>query len=74
VAPFAKVISTRLYISCDLPGAAPTGSWTGRSCTSSAVGNIVSVRVQLQFTALTPLVGQVLGPMWLSGSATMVIN
>lgn len=74
VAPFGPIVSARLFMSCDTPGNAPTGSWTTKSCSQNSPNNIVSVRVELQFTALTPIVGQLIPPVWLSGSATMVIN
>jgi hypothetical protein len=34
----------------------------------------VSVRVLLTFTPITPLIGQLIGTVTTSGSATMVIN
>jgi Flp pilus assembly protein TadG len=78
--PFGSV--SALYISCDVPvleggSGPPTGDWTtGTPCTtnSDATNNVVSVRVLLTFHALTPVIGQVLGSMTMSGSATMVIN
>ena len=75
VAPFGSV--SNLYISCDPVGSAPTGAWTsGTACTtnSGATGNVVSVRVLLTFTALTPVIAQIMGTITTSGSATMVIN
>jgi len=78
--PFGSV--SALYISCDVPTSAggsgpPTGNWTtGTSCTtnSGATNNVVSVRVLLTFHPLTPVIGQLIGAMTMSGSATMVIN
>jgi Flp pilus assembly protein TadG len=75
VAPFGNIGS--LYISCDPVGSAPTGSWTtGTSCTTTSgiTGNVVSVRVLLTFTPLTPVIAQVMGTITTSASATMVIN
>jgi len=75
VAPFGSI--STLYISCDPAGSAPTGAWTsGTACTknSGATGNIVSVRVLLTFTPITPVIAQIIGNITTSGSATMVIN
>ena len=74
VAPFGPIVKTRLYLSCDAPGSAPTGAWTTQSCTANTPGNLVSVRLELEYTAFTPIIGQLLPQVWLSGSATMVIN
>lgn len=72
VAPFASV--NTLYLSCTSAGGAPTGEWTGVSCASRNPGDVVSVRVMLTFTPLTPIIGQMVGSVTTSGSATMVIN
>jgi Flp pilus assembly protein TadG len=72
IVPFGTVDS--LYIRCDTPGNAPTGAWTGVSCTSHTTGDIVSVRVVLRFTPLTPIIGQIIGSITTTGSATMVVN
>ncbi|MDA8202557.1 MAG: pilus assembly protein [Chloroflexi bacterium] len=83
VAPFGPIAA--VYISCDSPAnGAPTGNWTsGSACTGAsdpltpgtgATGNLVSVRVQLTFTPLTPVISQLFGSFTTSGSATMVIN
>lgn len=74
VTPFGSISASDIYIRCDMPGSAPTGAWTGVSCTNKSTNNVVSVRVRLQFSALTPVIGQLIGSPWLSGSATMVIN
>lgn len=73
-APFGQIANAHLYISCDVAGSEPSGAWTGQSCASHKTNSIVSVRVQLEFTAITPIVGAVLPPVWLSGAASMVIN
>jgi hypothetical protein len=74
VAPFALITSSNIYLSCDTDGSAPTAQgWTGVSCNSNTTNNVVSVRVQLTFVPLTPVVGQLLA-LPLSGAATMVIN
>jgi len=76
VAPFGSVGA--LYISCDTPSAgAPAGAWTsGTACdaASGTTGNLISVRVTLSFTAITPIIGQILGTVPLAGAATMVSN
>ncbi len=74
VVPFGPIAAARVYVSCHAQGSAPTGSWTTQSCNSSAPNNAVSVRVELQYTALTPVIGQMLPPFWMSGSTTMIIN
>lgn len=76
VAPFGSIAT--LYISCDAAGGSPpTGAWTtGTACTtnSGASGNLVSVRVLLTFTPITPVIAQLIGTVTTSGSATMVSN
>jgi Flp pilus assembly protein TadG len=71
--PFAKLTSGSLYIACTA-STAPTGAWTGASCATRQAGSIVSVRVVQAFQPLTPVVGQILGSVTLSGSATMTVN
>ena len=73
VAPFGSITSSDLYLSCDAAGSAPTGQWTGVSCTNNSTNNVVSVRLQLTFTPFTPVLGQLLG-LGIAGSAAMVIN
>jgi len=70
VAPFGSISSSDIYLSCDSAGSAPTGPWTGVSCANHSTNKVVSVRLLLTFTPITP----VIGPIQLSGSATMVIN
>lgn len=72
VSPFGPV--SLVYLRCDPPGSAPTGTWTDTSCGSHATTNIVSVRVVLTFNPITPVVGQLIGSIPLAGAATMVIN
>lgn len=72
VAPFGPI--TAVYVSCDSPGSAPTGTWTTSSCGTNASTNVVSVRVVLTFHGITPVIGQLLGTLTTSGAATMVIN
>jgi hypothetical protein len=74
VAPFGSIVSSRVWISCDDPGSAPTGNWTTDSCASNAVKDVVSVRVEMTFAPLTPVASGLVGPVVLSGSASMIIN
>lgn len=75
VSPFGSITSANIYLRCDALGSAPTGSWTGVSCANNfPQSDVMSVRVQLTWTPLTPIIGQYLGTKTLSGSATMVIN
>ena len=76
VAPFGPVPTASVFISCgSAPG--PTGAWTGQACPSSgrqSGTDVVSVRVVLTFSPITPIVSSILGSITTSGSATMVIN
>ncbi|MBF6605461.1 MAG: pilus assembly protein [Chloroflexi bacterium] len=80
VTPFANIVSSQMYISCDPPSTVPSGAWTsGTACTAGTggtgvTGNVISVRVALTYQPLTPIVGQVIGPTTIYGSASMVIN
>jgi Flp pilus assembly protein TadG len=72
VTPFGPV--SKVYTRCDQPGGAPTGSWTDQTCGYNASTNVASVRVVLTFNAITPVIGQIIGPIQVTGAATMVIN
>jgi hypothetical protein len=74
VVPFMTIPSSQLYVSCDEPGGAPTGDWTTSACPSNTTGKLVSVRVTLTFSAMTPVIGQLIGPVRLAGAASMTIN
>lgn len=76
-----------LHLSCnagDAADPAPSGMWTeasgGNGCqdgsggANGASGDLVSVRVEYTYQVFTPLLSSMLGPLPLSGSATMVIN
>jgi hypothetical protein len=65
---------TEVHLRCDPPGGAPSGAWTGQSCSSRTAGNLVSVRVVFVYNALTPVVSGIVGPIQRQGAATMVIN
>jgi len=68
------VPSAGLYITCTSLGNAPTGAWTGGNTCSSAntSGNVVSVRLVVPISPLTPIFKAVY-PSSLSASSTMVI-
>ncbi len=72
-APFGAISSAKVFISCD-SATPPNGTWTTSTCASPTTGNLVSVRVAATFVPITPIIGQMLGNLTLSGSATMVIN
>lgn len=75
VAPFGTIPSANVYVRCDVLGSAPTGNWLGTpSCSSSSVGSVVSIHVVMTYTAITPVVGQLIPTIDLSGFASMVIN
>lgn len=76
-----------VHISCnDGSGAdpAPSGAWTdgagGNGCQDgfgnpvSSSGDLVSVRVELTYDPITPVIGTLIGSVPLSGSATMVVH
>ena len=79
---------TTVYLSCNGGDAktdpAPSGNWTdssgGNGCIlangspAGSEGDLVSVRITYEYRALTPIISSLLGPIPLSGSATMVIN
>jgi hypothetical protein len=76
-----------VYVSCDagtIADPAPSGDWTeaidGNGCDDGAggslgaSGDLVSVRVEHVYQAITPVVSSILGSITLSGSASMQIN
>lgn len=71
--PFGSLVSSSIHISCNA-STAPSGAWTGQSCNSRTAGSIVTVRVVQSFQPSTPVFGQIVGTVTLSGSATMVVN
>jgi Flp pilus assembly protein TadG len=73
--PFGSIPDAKMYLSCDAT-TAPTGEWTSppHTCSANASGGLVSVRVEAQWTAITPIIGQLLGTLTTAGSATMTIN
>ncbi len=72
---------SQLHLSCTGASAAtPTGAWTSppNGCSSQSVrqspGARVSVRVAMDFEPITPIIGQLIGILNLSGSVSMSIN
>jgi Flp pilus assembly protein TadG len=65
-----------VLLSCDLTP--KTTPWTTTSCVNNSTGDLVSVRLQLTYQPITPIVGSffgsIIGPINLVGAATMVIN
>jgi hypothetical protein len=63
---------------------APTGNWTetvggngcddGSGASLGARGDLISVRVEHTYQPITPIIEPLLGPITLSGSASVVIN
>lgn len=73
-APFGSILASRLFTSCDNLGGAPSGSaWNTQTCANHAPRDVISVRTEMPFSPITPILGQFVN-LTLSGSATMVIN
>jgi Flp pilus assembly protein TadG len=73
--PFGNV--AHLYFSCDAVGSAPENEWTVTACPNGSRSfsvHAVSVRVDMTFTAVTPIIGQIIGPVTTSAASSMVIN
>lgn len=71
--PFASIPAANLNTSCDAT-TGPAGAWTTQTCVTRTAGSIVSVRVQVSFTPITPIVGQIVGTIQTSASASMIVN
>lgn len=73
--PFDVIGAGDLQLSCDAT-TAPTGDWTSppQTCSDHAPTDLVSIRVEATFLPITPIIGQLIGPLTLSGAATMIIN
>jgi Flp pilus assembly protein TadG len=76
-----------VYVSCNAGSGgdlAPSGAWTetsgGNGCDDdagtslAASGELVSVRVELTYQPMTPIISSIIGSVPLSGSATMIVN
>jgi hypothetical protein len=75
---------TSVHVSCDV-STPPSGAWTapgggGNGCQGAggaplgAEGDLVSVRVVYTYQPITPVIASIVGPVTLSGSATMVVH
>lgn len=73
LAPFGPMVDADLFTSCDLL-VAPTGAWKKTDCQYRDAGNLVSVRVVLRFTPITPIISHLFPSITEEASATMVIN
>jgi hypothetical protein len=74
MSPFGTITSAELFTSCDAQGSAPSSSnWSAQTCVNNAPNNVISVRVEMTFVPITPVLGQMLA-VTVSGSSTMVIN
>jgi hypothetical protein len=71
-APFGPVAAA--YMRCTLKGSVPAAVGTNATCSPYAGTNQISVRVTQSWSALTPIIGQILGTRTLEGSSTFVIN
>lgn len=78
---------TAVHVSCNEGSGAdpaPLGDWTegagGNGCSDgsggaiASSGDLVSVRVELTYEPVTPIIGTLIGTMPLSGAATMVVH
>jgi hypothetical protein len=76
VQPFASLTASQIDVQCDPSGGAPTGNWTASDCPAANrdSGDVASVRVVSDFTAVTPIISRILGTVPMSASASMVIN
>ena len=63
-------------VRCDPAGSPPSGAWAAAPATCSGIksGDIVSVRVVYLYRPLTPIAGQLLGPVNRSASTSMAVN
>jgi Flp pilus assembly protein TadG len=72
-APFGNVGAT--YMRCTLIGSVPAAVGTNTTCSPNNLGSgQISVRVTQTWSALTPIIGQIIGIHTLEGSSTFVIN
>lgn len=73
MAPFGSV--SNVYLDCVASGGTPpTGAWTGNTCAAPAAGGLISIRVTYTWSAITPVIGNILGTITTTGSSTVVIN
>jgi hypothetical protein len=74
--PFASISSADLHLSCDPAGSPPSGAWTSppKTCADNAPRNLASVRIELEYHPITPVIGQIFSSIPSNASTTMVIN
>jgi TadE-like protein len=65
---------TTVYLSCDPPGTVLAAGWTGATCLNNGQGNVISVRLVYTYNPITPIVGQLIGTVTRTASASMVVN
>jgi len=73
--PFGSIAAGDIHLSCDAT-TPPSGEWTSppTSCADRDVADLASVRVEMEFESIIPIIGRLLGSIPLSASATMAIN
>jgi Flp pilus assembly protein TadG len=70
--PFGPVAAA--YMRCTAEGSAPPAVGTNTTCSPNTHQSQISVRVTQTWSALTPIIGQIIGTQTLQGSSTFVIN
>jgi hypothetical protein len=71
VAPFGAIAEADLYTSCAASAPSPVST---KTCTDRSIGDEASVRTELAFRPITPVISSFFSSITTSGSATMVIN
>jgi len=59
---------------CTAAGSVAPAVGTNTTCSPNSTGSQLTVRVTQTWSALTPLIGQIIGTQTLEGSSTFVIN
>jgi Flp pilus assembly protein TadG len=70
--PFGPVAAA--YMRCTAEGSVPPAVGTNTTCSPNTHQSQITVRVTQTWTALTPIIGQIIGTQTLQGSSTFVIN
>jgi hypothetical protein len=70
--PFGPVAAA--YMRCTAEGSVPSAVGTNTTCSPNTHQSQISVRVTQTWSALTPIIGQIIGTQTLQGSSTFVIN
>jgi TadE-like protein len=73
--PFGSIAASDIHLSCDAT-TPPSGEWTSppATCANRDVADLASVRVEMEFESIIPIIGRLMGSIPLSASATMAIN